>query len=432
MADGDAPLPPPSLLPPAEAPAEVTPEQVEAAEEEGGELAGVLATLRSVPRAVHLLLVGVALNRAASFVNLFIVLYLAEQGFEPERAGIALSGYGVGAVLGIVISGTVTDLLGYRATIIASMAISGLLVGSISVLDSFPALVAVTAGTGFAAQAYRPAAAAMMAALVPPRRLVMASAAFRLAINIGAAIGPLVGAAIIATAGYRELFVVDMFTSVGFALIALFGLPGKVRRTADDPARIGYRDVLADRRFRLVLAALFLIAVVDIQYLSTLPLSVKADGLSTQVYGLVVTLNAAFVILFELPITKVVQRFPIRAAIATGIALVGSGVAMFGLPFGVASLVVATLVWSFGESVAAPSAVAYPALIAPEAARGRYTASGVAAQSIGFAVGPAFGTFLWARSSGAAWVTFAVLGVIAAAFAWAGVDPSASSRRGAD
>jgi hypothetical protein len=54
--------------------------------------------------------------------------------------------------------------------------------------------------------------------------------------------------------------------------------------------------VLRDRRFTLYLFAMLLNAIVDTQYLSTLPLDVKASGLPVFWYTLAVALNGFIVI----------------------------------------------------------------------------------------------------------------------------------------
>ena len=173
--------------------------------------------------------------------------------------------------------------------------------------------------------------------------------------------------------------------------------------------------------------ALFLNAVVYIQYVSTLPLHIQALGEPVALYGGLVALNAFVVICCELPLTRLVQRMPARVAIAVGIGLIGVGLNLYALSAGIAGLVLATLIWTFGEIIGAPTAAAYPARIAPPGRRGRYIAAAAAPQQIGYALGPVLGTAVWTAGSTSVWWWCGGLTVAAVAAAVLGVRGTPSS-----
>jgi MFS family permease len=52
---------------------------------------------------------------------LFLTLYLTQKGISPYYAGIALGAWGVGRIVGAFIGGTISDRIGYRATMALSM-----------------------------------------------------------------------------------------------------------------------------------------------------------------------------------------------------------------------------------------------------------------------------------------------------------------------
>jgi MFS family permease len=390
---------------------------------------GARLLAQGVPGPVLLLLIGVAINRAGSFLQIFLVLYLTGRGFSPEQAGLVLTAYSGGAVVGILLGGTVSDRIGYRRTIGLSMILSGLLVGSLVFTQPYAILLAVCASAGLVAQVFRPAASSLLAALTPPTRLVMASAGYRLALNLGATTAPLLGAVLMARS-YGALFVVDMLTSLGFGAAALLWLTDgpESPASAGTPAAGGYSSVARDTRFLLVVAALFLISIVEIQYVAALPLEVEARQLPTSLYGMLIALNGLLVIAIELPLTRVIQHWPVRRAISLGIALIGLGVSLYGVAGGAPWLVAATVVWTLGEIVAAPSVSAYPALVSPPNLRGRYLAAASASQSIGYAVGPALGAALFQHAGGGVWVVCGMLAGVATAIAAAGVRQPATVR----
>jgi MFS family permease len=399
---------------------------------------GVIRTLRELPRPVVVLLVGIALSRTGTFVAVFLTLYLTQIGHSPARAGLALTIFGVGAITGTFASGTATGLLGPRRVIVYSMLLSGLSVAGLAVADSYTTLMLLGACAGLFGQMYRPAAATMMAALTPPKRLVMVSAATRLGLNVGAALGPLLGVWLLSHS-FALMFLVNAVTHIGFAVSAMIALPdvgwarpetGHPRQAVTSaggaPAALGgranYLDLLRDRRFLLVMLAMFLTGFIESQYQAVLPLEILQRAHPTWLYGAVVALNGALVVLFELPLTRFIQQISMRTTISLGSLFIGLGLAMFGVPAGVWIFFAGVVVWTFGEIISAPSVVAYPALAAPtEGLRSRYIGALTTFQTAGYTLGPAAGTALFQYQSGAVWVMCAVLGVVASLGMWAGV-----------
>ncbi|GAA2206651.1 MFS transporter [Nonomuraea monospora] len=392
--------------------------------------AGVLRTLRELPRSAIVLLFGIALNRMGSFVALFLVLYLTGIGYSPAQAGLVLTGFGAGSIVGTFVSGSATGRFGARTVIIWSMLLCSVATAALAAVTAIVPLLAISSVAGALGQMYRPAASTMLAELTPPQRLVMASAASRFGLNLGAAIGPLLGVWLAAAYSYQVVFVVNAVVSLLFAVVVLLVIPPAPRHrptedapAAEDTAR--YRDLLRDRRFLLFLAGMFITAVAEVQYQSTLPLEVQQRGYPTALYGAVVALNGALVIFVELPLTTLIQRFSMRATVAAGCLLLGVGLGLFGLPFGPWIFVVGAVVWTLGEIISAPSIGAYPALAAPTPAlRSRYIGALSTCQTAGWAVGPSIGTALFQYVGGAVWVMCAGLGVLACLGMRAGVrDP---------
>ena len=385
---------------------------------------GTWRTLRSLPRPVIVLLAGIAINRMGSFLAIFLILYLTHLGYSPSRSGIVLTAFGVGSIVGVYGGGRAADRFGPRRVIVVPMLLSGVAVGALAVERAYLPLLVTSALAGAFTQAYRPAASSMIAQLTPARSLVTAAAASRLAINIGATVGPLIGAAV-AVRSYTLVFVINAATCLFFGLVALIALPetGGARHaepagTAGQPSAAG---MLTDWRYLLFLAAGFATALAEVQYQVILPLQLIADGASTTLYGAVIALNGALVILLELPLTRFVQRLPMRVVIAVGDLLIGVGLASFGLAEAAWAFMLAALIWTAGEIVSGPSANAYPALAGPPNLRGRYIGAFSACQATALAIGPVIGTTLFQAYGRSAWLLCAALGAVALVGAWAGV-----------
>ena len=390
---------------------------------DGRQADGVLATWRQAPPAARALLLGIFVNRLGSFLQVFLVLFLTTRGFSGVQAGGALGVFTAGAVLGAIVGGSLNDLLGPRRTIVVSMAGGAALILAILYVDNYPALLAVVLLVGIVGGAYRPAASALLSELTPRDKQVMVFAMYRLAYNLGNTAAPLLGAALLSVS-YDLLFWGEAIASLGYGLVALVLLPRRSPRAepaaaadAEEKAAGGYAAVLADRRYVLFLFALVVNAIVYVQYVSALPVAMRADGFGAGWFSLVVALNGVIVISCELLVTKVVQRWPMRLVVMSGFVLLGAGMAFYALPIGIAAYVIGTLIWSFAEIVAGPTIFAYPAVASPDHLRGRYLGAANAMFGIGSAAGSVLGLAVWGLVGEAVWPicgAVCVLGLLAA------------------
>jgi len=402
----------------------------------GPDQAGIAGTLRASDPAVRRLLLGVFVNQLGAFVQVFLILFLVDNGASKGHAGLALGAYGAGSVLGALLGGRLADRIGRRATMTLSMLCAAALTIAISFLGApelYPLLLLVVIADGAMTQAYRPAATAMLADLVPEERLVMTFSLYRVALNTGAVVGPLV-AAWLMTISWDLLFWADGLTAIACALLAHRFLPAASPTQAEaeaaaeasaEPAPAGYRALLRDRRYLLYLFAMFASAVIYMQYFAVLPLQLRDDGRSAAIYSAVLALSAAMVIACELLVTKRVQAWRRTTVAAGGIALLAIGLGAYGIEGGLVLLFGATLVGVLGQIVSGPTMFAHPARVAPTAARGSYAGASQAMFGLGAAIGPPLGVLAFAALDSGVWAACAGVGALAAAAAFAGMrEPS--------
>jgi MFS family permease len=397
------------------------------------------STLRESDPAVRWLLFGVFVNQLGAFVQVFLVLFLVDNGVSQGHAGLALGAYGAGSVLGALLGGRLADQLGRRTTMTVSMLCAAGLTISISFLGDpalYLLLLLVVVADGAMTQAYRPAASAMLADLVSEDRLVMTFSLYRVALNTGAVIGPLV-AAWLMTISWDLLFQADGVTAIACALLARRFLPGP---EADAPApagaeaarrgegagsdgaaaagTVGYRAVLRDGRYLLFLFAMFASAVIYMQYFSVLPLQIREHGHSALVYSAILALSAGAVITCELLVTTRVQAWRATTAATTGIALLAAGLGGYGIDGGLVVLFAATLVGVLGQIVSGPTMFAH------------YAGASQAMFGLGAAIGPLLGVLAFDAIGSTVWALCAAVGALAAAAAFAGMrDPAPARRR---
>jgi MFS family permease len=258
---------------------------------------------------------------------------------------------------------------------------------------------------------------------VPTAKRKSAFALYRLAINLGMAVGPAVGG-LLATISFRWLFVADGATSLAAGLVlALSGLalPGP-RRVAPAHLTTATRVRLAtaahaDPRFLFFLASVLPVTVVFFQHISSMPLFVVRDlGLSAATFGLLFSLNCLLIVLFEVPLNAITAHWPHRRTLAIGALLSGAGFGGMAFARGVPSLALTVVVWTFGEMLFFPASAAYATDIAPESRRGEYSGLYTMVFSIAFAIGPWAGTVVFERlGARVLWGLTFLLGAAAAA-----------------
>jgi len=392
---------------------------------------GVLATWRRTPRQVRALLVGVFVSRLAGFLQIFLVLFLIHRGFSSGQAGFALGCYGFGAVLGTFAGGWLSDRLSVRTTTLISMLGSAALIVCVLYLRVYPLILLAVLLVSTIGQLYRPAAQALITELTPPGQLVMVTAMYRLSLNLGATITPLLGAALVSVS-YNMLFWGEAMAALTYGVIALNALPhrstpaGSATEAAQEP-RSGYRALLADRRYLVFLAAVLLVSVVYCQYTAALPVAISRAGLSLWWYSAVVSLNAVIVAAFEVMTTRFVQTWPLRLTTLCGFALVGVGYGVYAISMAPVFLVVGTLIWTLSEIIGAPTTFAYPGMIAPARLRGRYIGAMQGLFGLGAAAGPILGVGLLDLTGRGVWLWAAAAGLVAAILGQLGIRrPGAS------
>ena len=296
---------------------------------------------------------------------------------------------------------------------------------SLSRARSLPAIVFWATLAGLTCELYRPASSALLADLVPAGRRVTAFAAYRMALNAGFAFGPAT-AGLLAKKSFTWLFIGDAATSILFGLVAWFFLPAGVRGTRAGGTLREIASILSkDKKFVQVLCAVLATALVFVQAFSTMSLEVTRHGFSPAVYGLIISLNGALVVLFELPMTTITKRFPARRMMALGFLLIGAGFASNGLTRTLPLLVCTIVLFTLGEMIAMPVSSAYVADLAPPHQRGFYMGTYGLAWSVAFVCGPSLGLLLFSANSLALWMACGVLGIVSAAIILVEPQPKA-------
>jgi predicted MFS family arabinose efflux permease len=380
--------------------------------------------LRHLPRPVWIVSASQLVNRAGTMVLSFLVLYLTREiGFSAEKAGFVLFLYGAGSIVTAPLAGRISDRWGAVPLMRASLFSAGALLLLYPLARTLPPIAAVTILLAMLNEAFRPAAMAFFGETVEAARRKSAFAVYRLAINLGMAIGPAIGG-VLATLSFRYLFLVDGATSLAAALVlSAASIPSRPH-AAHAPANptTGTRMRLstaahADPRFLFFLAGVLPVTVIFFQHISSMPLFIVRDlGLSPSTFGLLFSLNCVLIVVLEIPLNAATAHWPHRQTLALGAVLSGAGFGAMAFARDFWSLAATVALWTFGEMLFFPASAAYATDIAPDSRRGEYSGLYTMVFSVAFAIGPWAGTIVLERfGARILWASTFVLGLIAGA-----------------
>ena len=394
---------------------------------------GVRATWRQTPSQVRALLGGVFINKLAAFMQIFLVLFLTHRGFSAGQAGLALGMYGAGAVIGTVIGGSASDVLSARSATLISMWGSAGLIVSIIYFQNYYAILAAVVLVSMIGQLYRPAAQAVIADMTPPDRLTMVTAMYRLSLNLGTSAAPIIGVALISIS-YNLLFWGEAIMALAYGVAAIWMLPRKAQAAAKpaavettavesaeakpepkkDKSASGYRALVRDRRYMIYLFAFLLLNMTYHQYTGALPLAIIKAGQSTWWYAAVIFFNAITVVLFEIWVTRYVQKWPTNRAQLCGYGLLAAGYFCYAVHMSPLFIILGTLGFSVSELVGAPTMYAYPGKIAPAHLRGRYFGAMQSTYGLGSTIGPIVGILIFEHVGQRVFLYAALLAMVGA------------------
>lgn len=330
---------------------------------------------------IWILSIAMFINRSGSMVLLFTSLYLTKElHFTIAEAGVALSFYGIGSVLGSYSGGWLTDRKNFFDIMLFSLISSGLILLLLLIAKTPFQIALVIFLYAFTADVFRPANSKAIASYSTVSNRTRSVSLVRLAVNLGFSIGPAAGGFVALYLGYKWLFVIDSCTSFGAALMLFFYLP----RHNDEPKRdesvilsdsstSAYRDI--PYLFFIVFVALY--GMSFFQLFASVPQYFNKEcHYNEDTIGLLLALNGLLVVIIEMPFITFLEKkqkiFPFIIAgslcipAAFGLLIFGKGMMMFAILY--------TLIITFSEMFAMPFMMNYALSRSGKERQGQYSA----------------------------------------------------------
>ena len=390
-------------------------------EQAPGKLAPVLdlfPSIRGLPRTYWYLWAGALLNRIGGFVAPFFAIYLTESRRLPVlQAGTIISLYGFGGFVAGPIGGFLADRQGRRPTLLLSL-VGGPAALVLLGLARQPAAIAPAAFLyGLLGELYRPANQALIADVVPPQDRQRAYGILYWAVNLGFGLAAVL-AGLMARRNFALLFIGDAVTTLAFAAIVYFRVPetrpaGTDRPTFHRPTEL--IAPLADFSFAGFVLLTFFTSMVFQQCMVTLPIDMRAHGISTETYGFLMAINGVLIVGLQPTAIALLPGLRRSRVMAASALLVAVGFGANAVAHGAIFYAGAIAIWTLGEIAQAPVGPSIVADLAPAARRGSYQGFYLMAWGAASSLAPLMGSAILGRwGSSVLWVgCFALVGLCA-------------------
>ncbi len=327
----------------------------------------------------------------------FIAVYFSN-GLGSHLAGLLMTVPPLTAIVFSMIGGDLADRFGRKPVMLTGCCLKAVMFAVFALSSSHWLDYLAFIGIGIGGAIYSPASDAMVADLTTGKNRRQVFAVYITANNIGAVLGPAMGAILFFQ--YRtELLWACTFIMVLYSVAILYAIketvPGIATKQHSQEDVIhsflgqwkAYRTIFSDKVFVLYIAAgvFAIIAIMQLDlYLAiyvteNVPfqtmLSFKNWSLtlsSTEIFGWMLGLNGLMFVLFVLPAAKWLKNWQDRDVFMLSSFLAGIGMFAVGLTTNIWLLLLFTVIFTFGEIIRSPVMNNFVSEYAPITSRGIY------------------------------------------------------------
>lgn len=362
------------------------------------------ASFSDLSRETWLLSLVMLVNRAGTMVVPFMSMYITQRMHRSiADAGLIITLFGAGAVLGSSVSGHFIDRISFRAVQIFSSITGGILFLLMGQINNFTLLCVMMVVLAFVAEAFRPANAAAVSSYSTPQNLTRSYSLNRLAMNLGWALGSSLGG-VLAAINYHLLFWTEglVYILVGILIVVLLPPVKPTEKAAKVAAPVA--AATSPWKDKFLLRFLILVAVYCTFFhllFRLVPVYWKEElHIDESMIGMLLGLNGIIIALFEMVLVKYWEgRKSNMYYIISGVVATALGYVFLVMPgmHPMLMAVGAVLFITLGEMLALPFINTVIMSRADEHNRGKYAAAFALAFSVAQIAGPAGGALVTAQ-----------------------------------
>ena len=366
-------------------------------------------------RAIWIRVIGTILTTLTSFaIRPFLAIYLYNKTGNLYDIGLILGLAPLMGVLANIWAGGLADKYGRKPLMVWSLLFQGVsMLGYIfAVTPLHFALVSVI--NGIASSFYFPAANAQIADIVPVGQLSEVFALMHTALNVGAALGPMLGLFMIRI-NQSLTFLASAITLLMYGLLVLALIPETLHATMPTPEkgyvpkvdvtikpkRISYKEHKFLFQFTLLTMPITLLYA---QVESIFPLYLQANFANyLTIFTSLVTMNGILVVIIAVWLAKKTEKLHTPSVLLVGYILFACVAAGYGLGTWtkvIPLLFAAEVIFTIAECISFPNQSKLLTMLAPTHMRARYFSIFSMNWGISKSLGPILGVVIFAHLGG--------------------------------
>lgn len=385
---------------------------------------------KKYPPQFWLMLLGLIISTTGTtMVWPFLTIYASETLIMPMAAVTSLMSINsLSGLTASILAGSLVDRFGRKSIMAVGLFGAALAYFGYTQASSYWHFALLMLASGLFNPLYRLGSDAILADMLPPADRIQGYSIFRMARNIGVALGPMIGG-IVLSSNYNIGFTGAALALIFYGLITLFFLRETLVRDPDakpesirDQIRV-YRQAFSNKPFAHMVGAFTLMEICAALMWVLLAVYLKQNfGLNESTYSWIPTTNALMVVFLQVFVTRSMRSYRDTQVMPIGAIFYVAAMLIVGLSSRFWGFWLAMVVMTLGELITAPTATTFVANLAPPAQRGRYLGVFGLTWHVAMAIGPfAAGVLTDAFGIRSPWFAGAVVGVLSV-YAFAMLD----------
>lgn len=359
---------------------------------------------RGLSKPAWMLALVMLINRTGSMVLPFLGIYMLKVlDFSMKEAGIVLSCYGFGSVIGAWLGGKLTDKIGHFKVQAVSLILTFPIFFIIYFLKDMWSLAIGVFVLTLVSDTFRPANSVSVVYYAKPENITRAFSLNRMAINLGFSIGPAVGG-LLAAISYKLLFYGNGVGALIAGLVFYFyfknrkGNPDALvqHKTQEELRAEKQKSPYKDIPYLFFSLFITLYAISFFQILSTLPMYYeRVYQFNEADIGLLIAFSSLVVFGLEMVLVRLAEiRYKPHSVIIAGTFITGLSFVVLNFSSGVWILYASMFLLSIGEIFAMPFMATVAIQQSTSLTRGAYMGLNTLAFSLAHIFSPFLGTRL--------------------------------------
>ncbi|WP_102261424.1 MDR family MFS transporter [Mesobacillus jeotgali] len=368
---------------------------------------------------VWVLLSGTVLARGSAFATLpFLAIYLSRNlDLHPVLIGITIGISPLSGVVGGFLGGHLSDRFGRKPVMIGSLFSMSLVYFGFMIAETPGWFIVLNALNGLSGSFFEPTGQALIADLTEKSKRMRAFSLRYTAINIGASVGPLLGAYLAVVSAKSAFMVTGIMYFIYVLILALMMKKYNLGNPASENASkvtiaSSLKIIGKDKALRYLILGTIIINFGYSQMESNVPQYLEssiANGVF--VYSVMLSINAVMVVLLQMPISHFAEKFKTMQVMMAGAVFLSVGMLAFGFVTGWYTGILAIVFITIGEILIFPSSSYLVDQLATDELRGTYFGA-AQFRRIGHFLGPIAGGYLLNEAGGTVLFSFIALVVL--------------------